>query len=606
MKKDFRLLIAILCFSLAGTGYAQDWASGSSPKGPASDAQVLVIFVDSLRPDTVEVMVQQNKLPNIKKLFFDKGLRFQNFFTAFPSLTVNATGCLITGKWQDQTGLKAQSLFERFPVHKKSIVKRMFSAHEHFPRHFNMLTRVEKAAEVLKQNKIKAFYDYLGEKYHTALVPVSPAVVPWAWPHIAANDVDHPYSVATEAPEIVDDLNGKYALRYMVPDTRGKLFMIWFPQMDEEQHLREKGQFSEEAQKRLENVDQWLGKIYDGLIQESRGREPYVILFSDHGAYGGEDGIYNQPYYLGRDFFYQFLKMNLRGPDHSANHPGTDLESYTYIDNMGRGQARIFLPLGDSSSGKWDRPNTLYELEHYGLGPNRKPINLVQELLDINLEARNKFPGKIDPHPVNFVFVKLSEELLYVLGQGGAKALIHIENKNGTLRYRYQPVENLSQSENGRLTYKETLALDPFGYLKDPKFHAEDAVKFIQGFHNDQEWLEATYETAYPDAITALARAWSWRPELSALAKSQDPDLWLSAAPGWNFRYEDINGADHGALLRDALRSTLMISGPHIRAGVDPTPHRIIDLTPTLLQLMSYTGKTDLDSVPIEGIYENS
>jgi arylsulfatase A-like enzyme len=74
---------------------------------------------------------------------------------------------------------------------------------------------------------------------------------------------------------------------------------------------------------------------------------------------------------------------------------------------------------------------------------------------------------------------------------------------------------------------------------------------------------------------------------------------------GWNFSIEDVSSGDHGALFGDALRSTLMISGPHIRRGIDPTPHRIIDVTPTLLQLIGYKGTAEMDSVPIEGIYEN-
>lgn len=604
MKKTTVLLLILLLGSLPGRIQAK--SPPSATKGPTPDSKVLVIFVDSLRPDIVDDMVAKGKLPNIKKLFYDKGLRFQNFYSTFPSLTVNAVSCLVTGQWPNHTGLKAQTLFERFPLKKKPLLKRIFTGADHYPKRSNMLTGIEKPAQVLKQNKIKAFYDLLGEQYHTSLIPVSPTVVPWAWPHLAANDVDHPYFVTTEAPQMLDDLNGKYAQRYMATDTRGKLFIVWFGQMDEEQHREEWGQFSDQTQKQMENVDQWLGKIYDAFLSESRGRQPYVVLFSDHGAYGGKDGIYNQPYYIGRDFFYKILKMNVKGPDFSAHHPGTDLDSYTYIDNMGRGQARIFLPVADSTSGNWERPNTLYELEHYGLGPNRKPVNMIQELLNINLDERNKFRGTIDPHPVDLVFVKLSEELIYVLRQGGAKALIQVENRDGKSRYRYRPVQNVTQDQTGHITYDEALASDPFGYLKDPKFHAPDPVKFIEEFHSDQEWLDATYETAYPDAITILTKAFFWKPEFAAMAKQQDPDIWLSAAPGWNFRFEDINGADHGAILREALHATLMFSGPNIRSGTDAVPHRIIDLTPTLLQLIGYKGKANLDSVPIEGIYENS
>ncbi len=606
MKNRIFLLTFLLTLGFIWPVMAKDPASPLPENVPEPGAKVLVIFVDSLRPDIVDAMVAKGSLPNIKKHFYDKGLRFQNFFSTFPSLTVNAMGCLITGRWQDQSGLKAQSLFERFPARKQNILTRMFTSKGKYPRFFNMLTKVEKAPDVIKANKTRALYDYLGEKYHTTLVPVSPTALPWAWPHLAANDVNRPYFVAADAPEILDDLNGKYALRYMVPDTRSKLLLIWFSQMDTEQHHYDGGQFSPAAQKRLENVDQWIGKLYEGLVKESEGRLPYIILFSDHGSYGGENNVYNQPYFLGHDFFYKQLKMNVRGPDHSVHYPGSDLESYTYIDNMGRGQARIFLPVGDSLSGNWERPNTLYELEHYGLGPNRNSVNLIQELLNINLESRNAFPGTIDPHPVDLLFIKISENLLYVIHQGGAQALIEIERDGNNLRSRYKPVENLVQDENGKLTYTETIAQDPFGYLKDSKLHASDPAKFIQEFHTDQEWLKATYETAYPDAVTAITHAMSWKPELAALAKSQDPDLWLSAAKGWNFRFEKINGADHGAILADSMRSTLMISGPHIRTGVDPTPHRIIDVTPTLLELISYKGKAALDSVPLEGIYETA
>lgn len=603
MKKITLLLLTVcVFFGNAGPCYA---VSALETKRTSADAKILFIFVDSLRPDVVDDMVAKGQLPTIKKLFYDQGMRFPNFFSTFPSLTVNAFTCLITGKWSDQSGLKAQSLFERFPTRKKNILKRIFFIPEHFPRFFNMLTAVDKAPEILKKNHVKTLYNYLGEKYHAAVVPISPSVIPPAWPHLATNDVNHPYRVVIEASQKLDSLNGKYALRYMVPDTRGKLFMIWFTEMDEAEHRCEWGQFGPEVRKKIEEVDQWIEKIYDGFTHQDKGKAPYVILFSDHGAYGGAHGVYNQPYYLGRDFFYKILKMNVRGPDYSISHPGTDMTSFTYIDNMGRGQARIFLPVTDGLSGNWNRPNTLYELTHYDLGPNRKPVNLIQELLNIDLSERNKFPEKIDSHPVDLLIVKLSKELIYIVKQGGAEALIRIEEKDGKLRYRYEPVRNVSQDANGNLTYEENAAEDPFGYLKHPVFHAPDPAKFIKEFHNDQEWLDATYETDYPDAVSLISHALGWKPGFSAMAKAQDPDIWLSATPGWNFRIEDINGTDHGSIYKDSLRATLMFSGPGIRVGTNPTPHRIIDVTPTLFQILNDPSKKDFDSIPIEGLYEN-
>lgn len=588
------------------TGGAKPGPAQTSPAdkaGPLPGAKVLFIFVDSLRPDTVDDMVREGRLPNIKKLFYDQGLRFPNFFSTFPSLTINAFGDLLTGKWQSQSGLKAQTLFERYATRKKSFWKRIFFIPEHYPRDFDMLADFDTAPDILKQNKTKMLDNYLGEEYHPSVVPINPWGAPWAWPHVAANTVKHPYVVTTEAMETLDQINAQYALRYMLGDTRGRLFLIWFMELDNEQHRDDWGQLGE-ARKKMEAVDRWVGQLYDGLVRESKDRPVYVVLFSDHGSYGGEQGIYNQPYHISRDFFYQTLKMNVRGPDFTISHPGTDLNSFTYLDNMGRGQAQIFLPVGDSLSAKWDRPNTLYELRHYGLGPNRKPVDLIRELLDINLEERNHFPDKTDPHPVEFAFVKLSPDLIYVVRQGGAEALIQIERRDGTDWYRYLPVRGLEQSREGQLSYQETPDADPFGYLRDPKFHAPDAAGFIREYHNDQEWLEASYESSYPDAVTALVKFFTWAPRFSKEAGAKDPDLCLSAMPGWSFRIEDVNGADHGAITRDAMRAVLMISGPGIRSGIDPAPHRLVDVTPTLFEILGYSGKTDFDSVPIKGIYE--
>ncbi|HOW58334.1 MAG TPA: alkaline phosphatase family protein [Candidatus Omnitrophota bacterium] len=605
MKRILLWLFLAIWFTSSVPAHAASTASRGTHKAALPDSKILFIFVDSLRPDVVDDMVDKGQLPTIKKLFYDQGLRFPNFFSTFPSLTITAFTCLITGKWQDQSGLKAQSVFERFPVRKKNIMKRMFFIPEHFPRYFNLLSRVDKPSFILKQNGIKAFYDYLGEKYHSSVVPVHPLIAPWAWPHVAANDVEHPYRVTIEAAERLDNVNGLYGLRYMVPDTRGKLFLLWFTEMDEDQHRYEWGQFSQEVRKKIEGVDKWIGKLHEAFMREDNGRAPYVVFFSDHGSYGGMGGIYNQPYYLDRDFFYKTLKMNVRSPDYVISHPGTDLSSFTFIDNMGRGQARIFLPVGDSNSGKWDRPNTLYELQHYGLGPNREPVNLIRELLNIDLSQRNKFPEKIDPHPVDFLIIKLSEELIYIAKRTGNDALIHIESTEGKLRYRYEPAHNVSQDAKGSLNYEAASADDPFGYLKHPHFHTPDPEKFIGEFHNDQEWLEATYETDYPDAISAIVHALMWKPEFAPMAKAQDPDIWLSATPGWNFRSEDIHGADHGSAYKDSLRSILMLSGPNIRSGIDPSPHRIIDVTPTLFQILDHSEKTDFDSEPIGGIFAN-
>lgn len=595
----------VLAFLIAVGSGAQARGSESSAgtAGPLPDARVLFIFVDSLRPDTVDEMVAEGRLPTIKKLFYDEGLRFKNFFTTFPSLTVNATGILMTGKWANETGLKAQSFFERYPVRKRSVWKKIFFVKDRHPKYINLLADIDGASRILKQNETKAIYNYLGDKYHPSLVPINPSTTLVAWSHVAANNVKQPLFVTTEAAENLDMINARYALQYMVSDTRGRFFWVWFTDLDKGQHADSFGQHGD-VRKKMEETDGWIGKIYEGLVRSAKGKPVYIFLFSDHGAYGGQGGVYNQPFYLGRDYFYRVLKMNVIGPDYMVRHPGTNLKSFAYIDNMGRGQARIFLPVADAFSGNWNRPNSLYELQHYGLGPNRQAVNLIDALLGINLEKRNEFPAQVDPHPVEFVFAKVSPTLIYVKKQGGSEALIEVERRGEKDWYRYEPVRNVTQDREGKLSFDRKAKDDPFGYLSDPRFHAANPREFIAQYHDDAAWLRAAHETDFPNAVTVLVKMFTWKSELSYLAPAQDPDLCLSAMRGWNFRVENIKGADHGSITRDAMQAVLMLSGPNIRKGVDLTPYQIVDVTPTLFHLLGFDGETDFSSVPIEGIYE--
>lgn len=604
MKRLIFLFWCLSAFAVSDPVYAGTHEDSSPGPGPVPDSRVLVFFVDSLRPDITDKMVAEGLLPNIKRLFYGQGLRFENCFTIFPSLTVAAYAAFLTGNRPDRSGFKAMSYFERFPTRKQNIVKRAFGIRESFPRYYDLMTDREKAPEVLKQNGAKTLYDHLGEGFHSTIVPIIPMIAPQAWPHLAANEIPRPYAAASEVRKKLDEINAKYALRYMVTDPRAEILLVWFSELDSLQHRSPEGQSGEEARSILAENDRWIGTIYDALVKESGGRKPYVVLFSDHGAYGGENGVYNQPYHLGHDFFYRSLKMNARGPDYSITHPGTDPQSYAYADIIGSGQARIFLPVADGLSGNWDRPNTLRELANYGLGPNRRPVNLIRELMELDLTDRNVFPGKVDPRPVDLAFIKISKDLVYVIGQAGSEALIFSKEEGGRAFYRYLPVRNVLQNENRELSYEESSGADPFGYLTDPGFKAPDVHQFIREFREDREWLEATCKTAYPDAVSAIARVFMWRPELEHLARSRDPDIWLSAKLGWSFRIDGIKGTDHGPLLRTAMRSTLMISGPNIRAGTDPAPRRIVEIAPTLLQMAGYKKRTSFETGPIEGIYE--
>jgi len=131
------------------------------------------------------------------------------------------------------------------------------------------------------------------------------------------------------------------------------------------------------------------------------------------------------------------------------------------------------------------------------------------------------------------------------------------------------------------------------------------ALDFLKKCHGEDVWLKATYKTEYPDAVVLTARLLGWNKKLEHLARAQDPDIAVSATPGWNLRFENIPSADHGYIARESLVSTLMIHGPGVKTGIIETPHRILEITPTVFDMIGYQGQTDFDKLPMQDIYED-
>lgn len=603
-------LVSIVGLAVLLTSCQTAWNLPLSSADSHPRTRILMFYIDGLRPDTVDEMVEAHELPYIEELFYKNGLRLPNTFTGFPSNTLAANGLFMTGRWSGSTGLKSQALFERYEVpgqRRLQSLSNWILRRQDYPRYFNLLTQTDVAPMLLKKNHVSTLFDYLGKRFHSTVIPIHPDTAPLVWPHVAVNVVPHFYKVTLEAPEEIDRINAEYALRYMLMDDEAEVFLIWFPGFDEAQHAEKTGQFGK-ARDKLRAMDQSIGEIYHGIRHGMKDPSDrlFVILFSDHGGYGGRDGHYNQPFHIARDYFYKELKMNVRGPDFSLTYPGTDAESYAFVDNMGRGQAKIYLPYRDSLSANWSRRNTFYDLRHYGLGPNRKAVDLITDVSAIDLSHRNDFPQKTSPYPVELLFVKISPEIIYLRRFDGAEGLIFIKEEGQRETYRYLPVQGFDQTEDGKVHYVETFERDPLGYLEDPGFDPPQGRKsFLTGYHDSNDWLQTTYKTAYPDAVVLLAKFFQWDDPLRQAELSRSPDLVLSAAPGWNFRIEDIPSGDHGSLRTESVRSTFMISGPGLKKGVLETPHRLIQIPPTIFALLGIDGPSFFDEPPMGDIHES-
>jgi hypothetical protein len=214
---------------------------------------------------------------------------------------------------------------------------------------------------------------------------------------------------------------------------------------------------------------------------------------------------------------------------------------------------------------------------------------------------------------VDLLAVKLDTARVLLMRDVENAAIIQtMRGDDGVERYRYEPRRQVVQQLDGTLESQAALpGLDPLGYLAETPVRASMAElagsveAFLAQPHTAEEWLRVSADSRYPDAVMGFATYFSWQPPVEDLADARDPDVLVTAAAGWSFRTDGEQGTDHGAPLREAMRISLFLAGPHIRHGTLEASHRIVDVLPTILQLIGRPyDPREFDGRALTDIYE--
>jgi hypothetical protein len=569
-------------------------APGDRPGHPIPKARVLLLYVDGLRPDVLRQMASAGFLPNFKKAFLDRGVECPWAFTVFPSNTLIANGSLFTGLFSDRTGIKSQNQFERSTLKPRGQLSAWLpDGFIPMPstRVFNLLDKYapEQTHTFLVKRQVPTLASRLDKAFQFTTLPIAPLNPPPQWLHRAVNTIG-PFALSTKLPWRLDGVNVQYAVEELLGNPDARIIAVWFPMVDKTSHHSGRGQFGA-ARRELALADRYLGRILARLRQLRWEDSTYLILVSDHGHLGGDASV-NRSCNLPRDWAHRQLGCNVKVVGQEWTHPGIDAGRFLFFDNQGAGQAKLFLPYGSYFRGPWRR-NRLYELTHYELRPTQPPVNLLESLME--------FPA------VDLILVKLDDHRTFLYRDADRQALIHrTTDTAGQERYRYEPVRRLTQSSDGELHDDPPgPSLDPLGYLQDPFFLSATTPGWIDSPRTAEEWLEATHRTRYPDAVVTMAKFFAWAPAMADLADARDPDLVVTAAEGWSFRSDDGEGTDHGYPLAPSMRISLFLAGPNIRAGILPSPQRIVDVVPTMLEIIGWPyDPSELDGHAIQGFYD--
>lgn len=282
--------------------------------------------------------------------------------------------------------------------------------------------------------------------------------------------------------------------------------------------------------------------------------------------------------------------------------------------------------LGDS--------NTVYDLQNYVIGPG--PAGLVTDengklderrsFLRVNYfpllaaqRVRNNPQPRVSPKPIDFTATSLSvasvaakygepslSMAVWLYGDDHHQLLELVKPTTSGIEIRLMPVAELTEDPDRNLSWKDSnWATDfPLGLYEDGQLRipaGSDRSTWLSSWHSEREWMDATHNTRYSNAVIGLteemlppaqALAGAQRDALPSIARFEirrrelvQADFHVFAADHWNFNVRNFNpGGNHGGFLRISTHSVWMMAGANLPHGKHiRTPYDSLNFASTLL-----------------------
>ncbi len=595
----------------------------AAPGTPRGSCRVIVFYVDGLRPDVAREMVAMGHLPTIRELFVDGGTWLKHNFTAFPSDTITSNGTMWTGCFSDRHGLKAQVRFSRDRVISESYLEPLGpsrSSKQLGPIGIDRLALQsekklrnaidgEESSEkwyrrqVVETPPIYSFLRQNGQDWATGVLPIMTEVPPPLWTRSLTREL--PWFESHNAWHYIDDANANYAIRHLL--TRDiPVTVLWFPETDSVSHKCSRGQFGA-TRRTIVQADELIGSVVNELKATGKFETTSFILVSDHGHHGGRT-THLRHFDIANDFLFPpreidssgkwvggGMGLSVRMHRFWNRHPEHHQREFVFVDGDSSGVARLFFPKRCMQARDWSGPNRPGDLLRYEISDNLPPVNLIE-----TLACAKSCTGE---PAIDLVLAKLDDSSILISTCDRGQAVIDRQcDQAGRWLYRYRPVSKIWSDDRGGVFFTATdrAENDPLRLIQ----HL--GASSLGKYYDEQTWLALTAGAMYPDSVVALTRHMLWQEPLKEREKEYAPDIVVTARPGWYFGVGSTPGTNHGYPLYDAMHASWFASGPGIRRGaVLETPTRLVDLTPTILDMIGADVPFEhFDGVPRRQIYE--
>ena len=311
------------------------------------------------------------------------------------------------------------------------------------------------------------------------------------------------------------------------------LLTFYFPGIDEIGHRG--GSDSSTYAAAVENIDRQIQRVTDAMARNSLLERTTLILVTDH----AHPDVQNKKEFDLVDWLQEERQLRV----HRGIYITSDyLAAFDYFKNIDAvvidgSFRRLYVHLKGERG--WNYPvaaDDISRLLNGNAGRNRTPL---WELPGIELVCTSPASGTV-----------------HVFSRRGA-GIIERKTEEETTLYRILP----GPVEPG----------DPLGFSGDAALAA-----FTQaGWHTSRDWLAATAASAHPDFV----------PQIVELFDSpRAGDLVVFAAPDWVF--SGHGDGEHGSCLPDDMLIPMYFAGPGIPGGTSIPHARLVDVAPTLLDLL--------------------
>jgi len=311
------------------------------------------------------------------------------------------------------------------------------------------------------------------------------------------------------------------------------LLTFYFPGVDEIGHRN--GSDSQAYGDALVNVDLQIKRITDALKQNGLLDRSTLVLVTDHGL----PTAHSKKNFDLVDWLRKKRGLRVhRGAYFSPDYPSA-FEYFQHVDAVviDGSFRRLYVHL--KGSGGWSRPVSPEDVQRLLTGSGDQVFSPIWDLPCAELVCTSPSPG------VARIWSR----------HGGATIERKIEGP--AVIYRFLPAADGPG--------------DPLGWAGDPKL--DNFAK--AGWHTSREWLAATAASRHPDFVPQI---------IEFFDSPRAGDLVIFSAPDWVFAGHDRG--EHGSCLPEDMLIPMYFAGPGLPKGTSIPHARIVDMVPTLLDLL--------------------